>query len=90
MVELAAGAHPTDIAVINPPRSGCDEAVLDALLSIQPRQIVYVSCNPNSLARDLHHLHKNGYTIDTVQPVDMFPQTPHVETLVRLVRNTSA
>lgn len=90
MVELAASARPTDIAVINPPRSGCDAAVLDALLSIQPQQIVYVSCNPNSLARDLHHLHKNGYTIDTVQPVDMFPQTPHVETLVRLVRNTSA
>jgi len=89
MVELAASARPTDIAVINPPRSGCDAAVLDALLSIQPRQIVYVSCNPNSLARDLHHLHKNGYTIDTVQPVDMFPQTPHVETLVRLVRSTS-
>lgn len=89
MVELAASARPTDIAVINPPRSGCEETVLDALLSIQPRQIVYVSCNPNSLARDLHHLHKNGYFIDTVQPVDMFPQTPHVETLVRLVRNVS-
>ncbi len=90
MVELAATTGRIDFAVINPPRSGCDATVLDALLSIQPQQIVYVSCNPNSLARDLHHLHKNGYTINTVQPVDMFPQTPHVETLVRLVRNTSA
>lgn len=88
--QLAGAAHPADVAVINPPRSGCDSAVLDALLSVQPQQILYVSCNPHSLARDLHHLGKNGYRIETIQPVDMFPQTPHVETLVRLVRNPAA
>jgi len=87
MSKIASSAHPADVAVINPPRSGCDDAVLDALLKVQPQQILYVSCNPHSLARDLHHLSKNGYRIKMIQPVDMFPQTPHVETLVRLVRN---
>ncbi|MDD2557930.1 MAG: 23S rRNA (uracil(1939)-C(5))-methyltransferase RlmD [Desulfuromonadaceae bacterium] len=90
MPQLASAAHRADVAVINPPRSGCDNAVLDALLNVQPQQILYVSCNPHSLARDLHYLSKNGYRIKTIQPVDMFPQTPHVETLVRLVRNQTA
>ncbi len=90
MSKIASSAHPADVAVINPPRSGCDSAVLDALLNVQPQQILYVSCNPHSLARDLHHLSKNGYRIKMIQPVDMFPQTPHVETLVHLVRNQTA
>ena len=84
MTQLDADSQQADVAIINPPRSGCDSTVLDALTNIRPQQILYVSCNPSSLARDLNHLQQNGYAISTAQPVDMFPQTPHVETLVRL------
>ena len=67
-----------DKAVIDPPRSGCDQVLLDALISMQPRQIVYVSCDPATLARDLAILSKE-YRIERICPVDMFPHTGHVE-----------
>lgn len=70
-----------DVAVLNPPRGGCESAFLDALVKFKPRRIVYVSCDPATLARDLQILTQKGYTVKQVQPFDMFPQTMHVETV---------
>jgi 23S rRNA (uracil1939-C5)-methyltransferase len=72
-----------DAAVLNPPRKGCEPAFLDKLLRLKPKRIVYVSCDPATLARDLAILQK-GYNVNTVQPFDMFPQTIHVESIVQL------
>jgi 23S rRNA (uracil1939-C5)-methyltransferase len=72
-----------DVAVLNPPRKGCEPAFLEKLLLLKPRKIVYVSCDPATLARDLAILQK-GYTVNTVQPFDMFPQTVHVESIAAL------
>ncbi len=71
-----------DIVVVDPPRKGCDEKLLELLINIQSPKIVYVSCNPASLARDLKYLTANGYSVNKVCPVDLFPWTSHVETVV--------
>jgi 23S rRNA (uracil1939-C5)-methyltransferase len=76
-----------DVAVLNPPRKGVQAAALEALLAAGPAQIIYVSCRPQSLARDLDRLVQAGYKIALLQPFDMFPQTDQVETVVRLDRN---
>lgn len=76
-----------DVAILNPPRKGCDPSLLEKLILLKPRRIIYVSCNPATLARDLAILSHGGYTIDIIQPYDMFPQTSHVETVVRLSNN---
>ncbi|MBP3039716.1 23S rRNA (uracil(1939)-C(5))-methyltransferase RlmD [Bacillaceae bacterium Marseille-Q3522] len=68
-----------DVLVVDPPRKGCDEALLETIAKMQPEKIVYVSCNPATLARDLRYLQDHGYRTAEVQPVDMFPQTGHVE-----------
>ena len=83
--DLQGDIAPGFVATVNPPRKGCDREVLDALCALQPRTLIYVSCNPESLAVDLDHLCRNGWQVDKVQPVDMFPQTPHVETVVKLL-----
>ncbi|MBP2649913.1 MAG: methyltransferase, TrmA family [Firmicutes bacterium] len=72
--------------VVDPPRAGCAPAVLEAFANMQPERIVYVSCNPASLARDLAVLDSHGYKAKQIQPVDMFPQTYHVETVTLLQR----
>ena len=78
-----------DIVLMDPPRDGSSEAFLTSLLHMQPDRIVYVSCGPESLARDLKILTDRGYTVRKIQPVDMFPYTEHVEvaTLLERVRN---
>ncbi len=76
------------LACLNPPRKGCGAELLQALGELAPRQIIYVSCDPDSLARDLRYLVDQGYRIEKVQPVDMFPQTAHVETVVQLLRES--
>ncbi len=81
---FAAEGRQVNIAVVDPPRKGCDPAALDALLRIRPDRIVMISCNPATLARDLRHLHANGYAPGAVTPVDLFPRTPHVEAVVCL------
>ena len=73
-----------DVLVVDPPRKGCDEALLRTILEQKPKRIVYVSCNPGTLARDLRILEDGGYETKEVQPVDMFPQTTHVESVAWL------
>ncbi len=80
---LAEGVKP-DVVVVDPPRAGCEQKVLKAIADVEPQRIVYVSCNPASLARDLAYLNERGYRAMTAQPVDMFPMTVHVETVVSL------
>ncbi|WP_039280168.1 23S rRNA (uracil(1939)-C(5))-methyltransferase RlmD [Clostridium botulinum] len=75
-----------DVVVVDPPRKGCDKSLLDAIGNMKPDRIVYVSCDPGTLARDLAILDKLGYATKEVQPVDMFPQTGHVENVVLLTR----
>jgi 23S rRNA (uracil1939-C5)-methyltransferase len=86
MPRLAEDGVTADVIVIDPPRKGCDEPVLQAMAAMGPRRIVYVSCNPASLARDLGILEGLGYKTLEVQPVDMFPHTAHVECCSLLVR----
>jgi 23S rRNA (uracil1939-C5)-methyltransferase len=73
-----------DTAVLNPPRKGCDPQFLEVLAKIQPKKLVYISCDPATLARDLAILKSKGYAIDQAVPFDMFPQTMHVECVVQL------
>lgn len=75
-----------DVIVVDPPRKGCDPALLDTMLAMRPERIVYVSCNPSTLARDLRVLADGGYRVVEVQPVDMFPQTTHVEVVIGMQR----
>jgi 23S rRNA (uracil1939-C5)-methyltransferase len=72
-------------AVLDPPRSGCSPAVLRSLLALRPSPLVYVSCDPGTLARDLGVLSQGGYRVEEIQPVDLFPHTPHIETAVKLI-----
>lgn len=75
-----------DVLVVDPPRKGCDEALLKTILAQRPKRVVYVSCNPATLARDLRILEDGGYKTQEVQPVDMFPHTAHVECVVLMSR----
>ena len=81
---LAAEGLAPDIVILDPPRKGCDEATLSAVVRMGPRRVVYVSCNPATAARDAAWLARNGYQAEKVQPVDMFPRTKHVETVISL------
>ena len=78
-------AH-ADVIVVDPPRKGCDETLLETIVKMQPEKVVYVSCDSATLARDLKYLCENGYEIRKVRGVDQFPETVHVETVVKLVR----
>lgn len=80
---LSSGVKP-NVIVVDPPRAGCEERVLRTVMSSAPQRVIYVSCNPATLARDLAIL-SSDYAIENVQPVDMFPHTNHVETVVALV-----
>lgn len=75
-----------DVVVVDPPRKGCDRKLLDTIAIMKPKTVVYVSCDPSTLARDLNILGASGYKAVKVQPVDMFPQTAHVETVVKLIK----
>lgn len=83
---LKEGVKP-DVIVVDPPRKGCDPALLDAVVGMGPKRLVYVSCNPATLARDAKVLDEKGYKAVEVQPVDMFPQTGHVECCSLFIRN---
>lgn len=75
-----------DVVVVDPPRKGCDKKLLDAITNIDAKKIVYVSCDPSTLGRDLQVLEDNGYKTLEVQPVDMFPNTSHVENVAKLIK----
>lgn len=75
-----------DVVVVDPPRKGCDKKLLDAITNIDAKKIVYVSCDPSTLGRDLQVLEENGYKTLEVQPVDMFPNTSHVENVAKLIK----
>ena len=75
-----------DVIVVDPPRKGCDEALLETIVKMQPERVVYVSCDSATLARDLKYLTANGYKAERLATVDMFPMTVHVETVVGLQR----
>ncbi len=82
---LDGGVRP-DVVMVDPPRAGCEERVLEAIAKVRPERIVYVSCNPASLARDLAYLEQHGYKTAVVQPCDLFPMTHHVENVALLVQ----
>lgn len=85
---IKRGVKP-DVVVVDPPRKGCERELLDAIASVKPKRIVYVSCDPGTLARDLGILDELGYKTVEVQPVDMFPMTAHVEVVTLLQRKNS-
>ena len=80
---------PADVVIVDPPRAGCDPRLLEAAALAGPSRLIYVSCDPATLARDLKVLGEKGYVPRLVRPVDMFPHTAHVETVVLLTRNLS-
>ena len=82
------GAHP-DVIVVDPPRKGCDNATLTAIVQMAPRTLVMVSCNPSTAARDAKFLCEQGYTLEKVQPVDLFPRTRHVECVLQMTRKSN-
>ncbi|MDY3796749.1 MAG: 23S rRNA (uracil(1939)-C(5))-methyltransferase RlmD, partial [Agathobacter sp.] len=84
MVEMAEQKEKVDVVIMDPPRTGSDEAFLSSLVKLAPEKVVYVSCGPESLARDLKYLTKHGYRIEGAMPFDLFPFTVHVETVVCL------
>lgn len=86
MVEMAAQKAHIDVVFMDPPRAGSDEKFLKSVLRLSPDKIVYISCNPETLARDLDFLHRGGYRAELARPVDMFPHTNHIETVVLLTQ----
>lgn len=74
-----------DVVIVDPPRTGCDDQLLKTILQVKPKKVVYVSCNPSILAKDIQTL-SSKYEVKYIQPVDMFPQTVHVECVVLIAR----
>lgn len=78
--------EPADVIIVDPPRAGLHQNVVDDILTVAPKRLVYVSCNPSTLARDLKLICDTDYELLSVQPVDMFPHTTHIETVAHLIR----
>ncbi len=86
MVKLAKSTQKTDVVIMDPPRAGASIKFLDALATLRPKKVVYVSCNPVTLKDNLNYLIKKGYEVKSIQPVDMFPFTEHVECIALICR----
>ncbi len=86
MEEMALGGEKADVVFMDPPRSGSDEKFLSSVVRLSPKQIVYISCNPETMARDLKYLTEHGYRAITAWPFDMFPHTSHTEVVACLKR----
>ena len=84
--KLASENFKPDVVSVDPPRKGCDQLTLDSILTMDPKRIVYISCDPSTLARDLKYLSEHNYQVERIQPVDMFPHSFHVETVASLIK----
>ncbi|MBP3337968.1 MAG: 23S rRNA (uracil(1939)-C(5))-methyltransferase RlmD [Lachnospiraceae bacterium] len=89
MMKLAARGERVDVVVMDPPRSGSDEKFLSSLSRLSPKKIVYISCGPETMVRDVKNLINKGYSVKKIQPVDMFPHTSHVECVTLLQRKNT-
>ena len=85
----ASSVAPVDLVLLDPPRTGVEEDAINGLIDLKPLRIVYVSCDPATLARDLKKLIAGGFSLDSILAFDMFPQTHHVETVAHLSLNVS-
>ncbi|MBR0061657.1 MAG: 23S rRNA (uracil(1939)-C(5))-methyltransferase RlmD [Selenomonadaceae bacterium] len=85
VVKVLPKISDADIVIVDPPRAGCDKKVLETFAAMRPDKIIYVSCNPATLARDLNILDALGYRTKKIQPVDMFPFTSHVESVAQIL-----
>ena len=87
MQTVAEEKEKPDVVFMDPPRAGSDEKFLSSLIKMNPKTVVYISCNPETLARDLAYIEQNStYKITKIQPVDMFPHTAHIETVCQINR----
>lgn len=86
MEAMALEGESVDVVFMDPPRSGSSRKFIDSMLKMAPKRIVYISCNPETLARDLKFITRGGYKVKEITPVDMFPHTNHIETVVSMVR----
>ena len=86
MREMAANGEKVDVVFMDPPRSGSDEIFLSSVVQLAPKRVVYISCNPETMARDLEYLTDHGYRAITAWPFDMFPSTAHIEVVTCLSR----
>ena len=82
MSQMAYDKQEVDVVIMDPPRSGSDEKFLSSLIRLHPERVVYISCNPVTLKRDLQYLTKKGYKVERIKAFDLFPFTEHVETVV--------
>ena len=89
MTMLANKKETIDVVIADPPRAGCSREFLKSLVNLYPKRVVYISCNPETLERDIFLLSKAGYNVRSIQPVDMFPHTNHIECVVRLERKSN-
>ena len=87
MVELVKKNTHLDVVFVDPPRKGCSEEFLEHLLQASPKEIIYISCDVATQARDAKYLNEHGYTITNCQPVDMFPHTFHIENILRFEKS---
>lgn len=86
MVKMADCGETADVVIMDPPRSGSDETFLSSIVKLAPKKVVYVSCNPETLAKDVKYLTNHGYRAKECTPYDMFPMTSHIETIVSIQR----
>ena len=86
MRDMASEGEKADVVFMDPPRAGSDKRFLSSVITLSPEKIVYISCNPETLERDLRYLVNNGYEVKKIRPVDMFPFTLHTECVVKLVK----
>ena len=85
--EIVEQIKPTDLVVLDPPRAGLNAKARQALIDLNPKEIIYISCDPSTLARDLKHFSEVGYSLQSVHAFDMFPETAHVETVVLMLQD---